>query len=134
VYIFDETANDFIQTFDYPSFIKVNSDVIIKSELFIPIHFHYRKFFIRIIGKTTFSQLYRSQLDQNGPLLAAGIESHLHQTTDLIDRLKALLQVARIISGVLDIDSLIPTIMEKANTLLKTERCSSFLLIGKQMN
>ena len=43
-------------------------------------------------------------------------------------RLKALLEVAESLSGVLDIDSLVPTIMEKACMLLLTERCSLFLV------
>lgn len=43
-------------------------------------------------------------------------------------RLKALLEVAESLSGVLDIDSLVPTIMEKACMLLHTERCSLFLV------
>ncbi|OHS95630.1 3'5'-cyclic nucleotide phosphodiesterase family protein [Tritrichomonas foetus] len=47
---------------------------------------------------------------------------------DLSLRLKALLEVAEILSGVLDIDVLIPTIMSRACSLLNTERCSLFLV------
>ncbi|OHT16501.1 3'5'-cyclic nucleotide phosphodiesterase family protein [Tritrichomonas foetus] len=47
---------------------------------------------------------------------------------DFAERLKALLEVAEIISGVLDIDILIPTIMEIACSLMNTERCSLFLV------
>lgn len=50
------------------------------------------------------------------------------QNSEFAERLKALLEVAEIISGVLDIDILIPTIMERACSLLSTERCSLFLV------
>lgn len=43
-------------------------------------------------------------------------------------RLTALLEVAEILSGVLDIDVLIPTIMSRSCSLLKTERCTLFLV------
>ena len=43
-------------------------------------------------------------------------------------RLKALLEVAEILSGVLDIDVLLPTIMDRACQLLNAERCSLFLV------
>ena len=43
-------------------------------------------------------------------------------------RLKALLEVAEILSGVLDIDLLLPTIMDRACQLLNAERCSLFLV------
>jgi putative methionine-R-sulfoxide reductase with GAF domain len=43
-------------------------------------------------------------------------------------RLKALLEVAEILSGVMDLDVLILTIMERACSLLNTERCSLFLV------
>ena len=43
-------------------------------------------------------------------------------------RLKALLDVAEILSGTLDIDTLLPTIMDKACLLLNAERCSLFLV------
>lgn len=46
----------------------------------------------------------------------------------LSEKLKALLEVAEALSGVLDIDLLIVTIMEKACALLNTERCSLFLV------
>ncbi|OHS94792.1 3'5'-cyclic nucleotide phosphodiesterase family protein [Tritrichomonas foetus] len=44
------------------------------------------------------------------------------------NRLKALLEVAEILSGVLDIDILLPTIMDRACKLLNAERCSLFLV------
>ncbi|KAH0794336.1 3'5'-cyclic nucleotide phosphodiesterase family protein [Histomonas meleagridis] len=50
------------------------------------------------------------------------------QLDDYEQRLSALLEVAEIISGVLDIDTLVPLIMEKACTLLNAERCSLFLV------
>jgi len=43
-------------------------------------------------------------------------------------RLKALLEVAENLSGVLDIDTLLPTIMDRACSLLNAERCSLFLV------
>lgn len=43
-------------------------------------------------------------------------------------RLKALLEVAEILSGVLDLDILLPTIMDRACKLLNAERCSLFLV------
>ena len=50
------------------------------------------------------------------------------QLDDFEQRLTALLEVAEILSGTLDIDVLIPTIMERACQLLKSERCSLFLV------
>ena len=52
----------------------------------------------------------------------------------LASRLKSLLEVAEILSGVLDIDVLVPTIMERACSLLHTERCSLFLIDAKRQN
>jgi putative methionine-R-sulfoxide reductase with GAF domain len=43
-------------------------------------------------------------------------------------RLQALLNIAEILGGVLEIDTLIPIIMEHACALLNTERCSLFLV------
>ena len=50
------------------------------------------------------------------------------QLDDFEQRLSALLEVAEILSGVLDIDVLVPTIMERACSLLNAERCSLFLV------
>ena len=50
------------------------------------------------------------------------------QLDDFEQRLTALLEVAEILSGTLDIDVLIPTIMDRACQLLKSERCSLFLV------
>lgn len=50
------------------------------------------------------------------------------------NRLKALLEVAETLGSVLDIDSLVPIIMERACLLLKTERCSLFLVDDKREN
>ena len=52
----------------------------------------------------------------------------LENGSEFAQRLQALLSVAEIISGVLDIDMLIPTIMERSCVLLNTERCSLFLI------
>jgi putative methionine-R-sulfoxide reductase with GAF domain len=46
----------------------------------------------------------------------------------MAERLKALLDVAEALSGVLDIDALIPVIMTRACELLNAERCSLFLI------
>ena len=53
-------------------------------------------------------------------------------TEDFSKRLTALLEVAEILSGVLDIDILVPTIMERACSLLNTDRCSLFLVDSKR--
>ena len=50
------------------------------------------------------------------------------ETNKYYNRLQALLSVAEVIFGMLDLDELLPTIMEKACSLLKTERCSLFIL------
>jgi GAF domain-containing protein len=52
---------------------------------------------------------------------------------DMAARLTALLEVAEILSGVMDLDALIVTIMDRACSLLHSERCSLFLVdIEKQ--
>ena len=50
------------------------------------------------------------------------------QLDEYEQRLTALLEVAEILSGVLDIDVLVKTIMERACSLLNAERCSFFLV------
>ena len=50
------------------------------------------------------------------------------QLDEYEQRLTALLEVAEILSGVLDIDVLVKTIMERACSLLNAERCSLFLV------
>ncbi|KAK8891910.1 hypothetical protein M9Y10_029132 [Tritrichomonas musculus] len=57
------------------------------------------------------------------------------QSANFAQRLKALLEVAEIISGVLDIEVLIGTIMERSCSLLNAERCSLFLvdLVKKEL-
>lgn len=57
-----------------------------------------------------------------------GGEEPLQFDGDFAEKLKALLEVAEIISGVLDIDSLIPIIMERSCSLVDAERCSLFLV------
>jgi GAF domain-containing protein len=52
---------------------------------------------------------------------------------DLLDtsvgaRLQALVDVAQILGGVLEIDALIPLVLERAGALLECERCSLFLV------
>lgn len=131
IYIYNQNSNEFVQTFDYPPLSKANSEVIIQSNLFIPIRVHFRKYFIRITGKSSFSHLYRSQLDQICPLLVAGIESRLHKSNNLINRLKPLLQIAQSMSSVLDVDSIIQIINENAKILLHAERCILFIINKK---
>ena len=54
--------------------------------------------------------------------------SDLPQFDDFEKRLEILLEVAESLSGELDIDALIPTIMERACNLLNAQRCSLFLV------
>ena len=51
-----------------------------------------------------------------------------NQSQQFQERLSALLEIAEALSGVLQIDQLIPLIMSKAAYLLKAERCSLFLV------
>lgn len=61
-------------------------------------------------------------------------EERKHEHT-FAEKLKALLEVAESLSGVLDIDTLVPIIMNRACSLLKTERCSLFTIdqVKKQL-
>lgn len=86
-------------------------------------------------GKTPFGAVESNQLQSLVPLIArtvatfGGVPNDENiSSSDFALRLKALLEVAEIISGVLDIDVLIPTIMQRACQLLNTERCSLFLV------
>ena len=73
---------------------------------------------IPLFSKMTTSEYMRDCAQDNAVL----------ENSELAERLQALLSVAEIISGVLDIDILIPTIMERSCVLLNTERCSLFLI------
>ncbi|OHT12155.1 3'5'-cyclic nucleotide phosphodiesterase family protein [Tritrichomonas foetus] len=85
-------------------------------------------------GKQAFSTIEANQLDSLAPLIARALIDNVIETDEDLSnknfalRLKALLEVAEILSGVLDIDVLIPTIMDRACSLLSTERCSLFLV------
>jgi hypothetical protein len=50
------------------------------------------------------------------------------KSSDFSPRLQPLLDVAEILTGVLDIHALIPAIMERVCSLLNTERCLLFLV------
>ncbi|EAX94584.1 3'5'-cyclic nucleotide phosphodiesterase family protein [Trichomonas vaginalis G3] len=85
-----------------------------------------------------------TKLDENlllslAPFAVKSLSTSLHpppdlpQLDDFEKRLAALLEIAQALSGVLDIETLIPTIMERACNLLHAERCSLFLVDkGKQ--
>jgi len=81
-----------------------------------------------------FSQTDAETLQNIMPFVVQSITASLSppqleaQLDDFEKRLTTLLEVAEILTGVLDIDVLIPTIMEKAVELLKSERCSLFLV------
>jgi GAF domain-containing protein len=59
---------------------------------------------------------------------SCSIDHMEHQMNGYQQRLTALLEVAEALSGVLDIDKLIPLIMEKSCQLLRAKRCSLFLV------
>ena len=93
-------------------------------------------------GKTngsTFSTLDGIKMEAIAPLIASEMYNLKRGDCDnehlgiMSERLQALLQVAEAIFGVLDLDSLLPTIMDKACSLLNTERCSLFI-VDKQTN
>lgn len=88
-------------------------------------------------GKT--NQSYFTQTDENVLLALAPFaikslatslfpSSDLPQLNDFEKKLTVLLEVAETLSGVLDIETLIPTIMERACQLLHAQRCSLFLV------
>ncbi|OHT13174.1 3'5'-cyclic nucleotide phosphodiesterase family protein [Tritrichomonas foetus] len=86
----------------------------------------------RVSGKS-FSNIHAVQLENITPIVGRAILgsnalSSDETSSDFALRLKALLEVAENLSGVLDIDALIPTIMDRACSLLNTERCSLFLV------
>lgn len=85
-------------------------------------------------GKATFSALDENRLQVTIPFACRAL-SFLFSPKSLDDeidhfetRLKSLLEVAEILSGVLDIETLLPTIMNHATKLLSCERCSLFLV------
>ena len=104
--------------------------------LIVPVQLKSDTFAIVLRGKTagkSFSNIEAMQLENIAPFVGRAIIGDKDQTTpeassEFALRLKALLEVAETLSGVLDIDALIPTIMERACSLLNTERCSLFLV------
>lgn len=108
------------------------------SLLFSCIHAGSKVFGIALRGKgsnKSFSAVDLMQLTNMAPVIIRSLMNDDGSTDDpsfenssFALRLKALLEVAEILSGVLDIDVLIPTIMARACSLLNTERCSLFLV------
>jgi putative methionine-R-sulfoxide reductase with GAF domain len=88
----------------------------------------------RKLGRNSFSNMDAIHLENMTPLISKSIigkgisNEEALKSSDFSLRLQALLEVAEILTGVLDIDALIPTIMERACSLLNTERCSLFLV------
>ncbi|OHT09445.1 hypothetical protein TRFO_04499 [Tritrichomonas foetus] len=87
-------------------------------------------------GSKSFSSSDFSYLNSVIPVISKSIclaceqgETQLETgSSNMEERLRALLSVAECLSGVMDLDILIPTIMEKACSLLNTERCSLFIV------
>lgn len=80
-----------------------------------------------------FTKSDESQLLALSPFAMKSIEANLSyygcsQYQSLEERLKTLLDVAETLTGVLDIDNLIPTIMARACSLLSASRCSLFIV------
>jgi putative methionine-R-sulfoxide reductase with GAF domain len=86
------------------------------------------------LGRTSFSNMDAIHLENMTPLISKSIISKGISNEEALKssgfslRLQALLEVAEILTGVLDIDALVPIIMERACSLLNTERCSIFLV------
>lgn len=78
-----------------------------------------------------FSGTDMAYLSTVAPIISRGLSGQAsaeNEAGGMSEKLKALLEVAEVLSGVLDIDALIPIIMERACSLLNTERCSLFLV------
>ena len=85
------------------------------------------------INPPYFTKSDESQLLALAPFALKSIEANLSyfgssQYQSLEERLKTLLEVAETLTGVLDIDNLIPTIMSRACSLLNASRCSLFIV------
>lgn len=115
---------------------EVDGDVA-TSALIQPIDLDGQMFAVVLRGKESSSQFStydEIQLSAFAPLIGRTLSSTLMNDDaadsqgNFAERLKALLEVAEIISGVMDIDVLVPTIMSRACSLLATERCSLFLV------
>ena len=88
----------------------------------------------------TYTKVDENLLLALAPFAIKSLSTALHpppdlpQLDDFEKRLGVLLEIAQALSGVLDIETLIPTIMERACNLLHAERCSLFLVDkGKQV-
>ena len=91
---------------------------------------------IALRGRTNppfYTKSDESSLIALAPFALKSIEANLFsfgstQYQSLEDRLTTLLDVAETLTGVLDIEKLIPTIMERACALLNASRCSLFIV------
>ena len=105
--------------------------------LAVPVRLGKQMFVMALRGKNgarAFSNVDSTHMEAIAPAIAKAIIGQDKAGDDALGsadfslRLKALLEVAENLSGMMDIDVLIPTIMEKACALLSTERCSLFLV------
>ncbi|KAH0792523.1 3'5'-cyclic nucleotide phosphodiesterase family protein [Histomonas meleagridis] len=87
------------------------------------------------VDHKSFSAVDSIRLESVAPIIIKSLLNDINNNgniyndcTESAARLTALLEVAECLSGVLDIDVLIPMIMQRASSLLHTERCSLFLL------
>ena len=105
------------------------------SALMQPITIESQTFAVVLRSKESapqFSTTDELQLSAFAPLISRSLSTTSinspSEEGNFAERLRALLEVAEIISGVMDIDVLVPTIMSRACSLLSTERCSLFLV------
>ncbi|KAH0787637.1 3'5'-cyclic nucleotide phosphodiesterase family protein [Histomonas meleagridis] len=116
-----------------PSNLPTESNEFTETLLSSMIENKQQKLFIILLGKQTrrtFSNTDSLRLSHISPLILSALthSKSSGESRDFALRLKALLEVAEMISERLDIDTLIPTIMDRACSLMHTERCSLFLL------
>ena len=108
-----------------------------ESALVLPVGGEGKSFAVVLRGKESgpmFTAMDELQLTVFAPLICRSLELAMGSQMDeqdvnsFAERLQALLEVAEIISSVMDIEILVPTIMERACSLLATERCSVFIV------
>ena len=108
-----------------------------ESAIVLPIGGEGRSFAVVLRGKESgpmFTAMDEQQLTVFAPLISRSLELSMgsqmndRDVNSFAERLQALLEVAEIISSVMDIEVLVPTIMERACSLLATERCSVFIV------
>lgn len=92
-----------------------------------PVLINKDSFAVSLLRTTPFSSIDVLRLTQLTPLLSHTMYNSAGKT-DFAPKLQALLDVAEILSGVLDIDQLIPVIMNRSCELLKAERSTLFLI------